>query len=308
MTVPTELVDYFKKTGLPEAAYAPIVNKVEEYLSLVTESNKLVAQINAAKAQDPNNVDYLDTLWKQHEAAGDKLVSTKAKRFYKVAEEYERLVSELREIAKENFIPEQLNEEDTKTAKKNVNEMAPTIAVTKVALGEMFAIPESVLSLSGNVELPEGGLISLLPNAESLKNVRGRKAATASGEVKSYKTRIGEGFVDGESTNRDGKGRLDYVAESINEKWNAGPANKVTGEELEEAMFAAIGKDFRSVKSTELDDTIEFDFEKVLQIQNPNDDSFTEVPRKVRVTIHSVNVKRNQETADQPNEEAATEK
>jgi hypothetical protein len=306
MTVPTELVDYFKKTGLPEAAYAPIVNKVEEYLSLVTESNKLVAQINAAKAQDPNNVDYLDTLWRQNE--NEKSVATKVKRFDKVAEEYEKLLSELRTTAKENFIPEQLNEEDTKTAKKNVNEMAPTIAVTKVALGEMFAIPESVLSLSGNVELPEGGLISLLPSAESLKNVRGRKAATASGEVKSYKTRIGEGFVDGESTNRDGKGRLDYVAESINEKWNAGPANKVTGEELEEAMFAAIGKEFRSVKSTELDDTIEFDFEKVLQIQNPNDDSFTEVPRKVKVTIHSVNVKRNQETADQPNEEAATEK
>lgn len=304
MTLPTQLQEAFQSTGLPEVALKTITDKVEEYLSLVSESNKLVAAVHAAKAQDPNNVDYLDTLWRANEL--DEKISETVQRFDAVAEEYERLLKELREAAKTNFVPEALSEEQTQNARKRVNDMAPAIATARQAIAAQLTIPESVLQLSG-ATIPEGGLITFLPNAESLKNARGRKAATASGEVRSYATRVGEILIDGNSTNVDGKGKLAYAANALSEKFNASQvaANKVTAEEIEEAYFASLPGNipFRGLKSTELPDEHTFTFEKNVMVQNKNDDSFTEVPQKVSITVRSTNYGENVSTEEPKTED-----
>lgn len=307
MPVPAEILDLLSKTGLPEAAYAPLLSKLDEYTSMVAESNSLVAQINAAKAQDPNNVDYLDTLWRAEENGDDKKLTQLIARFDKVAEQYESYLSQLREIAKTSLVKAPLSEDDAKAAKKTVNEMAPALNASKAAIGEMFTIPATMLGIAG-VEIPEGGIVSMLPQAESLKNARGRRAATASGEVKVYKTRIGEGLIDGESTAKDGKSRFDWVADALNAKWDAGPANKVTGEELEEAFFAHLNIPFRSKSSKEIPDETVFEFEKVLHLQNPNDDSVTDVPKKVTLTIRSTEYGKENEGEASAEKVAETEK
>lgn len=283
--------EFLSQTGIPEAGLTPITSKVEEYLQLVTQNNKLIAQINAARAQDPNNVDYLDSLWKAAQASGDKEIAPIAEQFDAIAEEYEKLNAQLRELAKKH-VPQALSEEDTKAARKTVNEMAPTIGEARKAAAAMLTIPESVLTAM-QVKLPEGGLASLLPEAESLKNARGRKAANASGETKVYATRVNDILIDGESTQVNGKGKIAYAAEKLSEKFNAAqvPANKVTAEEIEEAYFKSLpgSIEFRGLRSTELPDEHSFTFTKNIQVQNKNDDSFTEVQQSVKLTLRSVN-------------------
>lgn len=282
--------EFLAQSKLPEAALKPITDKVNEYIQLVVKNNKLVAQINAAKAQDPSNVDYLDSLWKANEQT-DNEIAPIAEQFYAIAEEYEKLNKQLREMAKKH-IPEQLGEEETKNARKSVNDAAPTIETTRRAAIEMLSIPESMLTVF-NVEMPEGGLAALLPQAESLKNVRGRKATTASGEAKSYATRVGDILINGESTQINGKGKIAYAAEKLSEMWNAQnvPTNKVVAEDIERAYFESLPGEieFRGLKSTELPDEHSFTFERTIKVQNKNDDSYTDVPQKVKLTLRSTN-------------------
>lgn len=247
-------------TGLPEPALAPIKSKVNEAISLIVANNKRIASINAAKAQDPNNVEYLDSLWKANEA--DPKVSKDAKEFYAVAETYERLLKKLRETAKENFIPEQLSEQAAKDAKKLVNESVATISTARAEAIAMLSVVDSILESQGKGI--EGGVASLLPQADSLKNARGRKAASSGGNV-TYMTRIADCTVNGKSTkNAEGKGKFNYAADAISELWGAetNAANRVTGEELEEAFFDFIKKPLRSLSEKEVPASTVFDFTK----------------------------------------------
>lgn len=294
------------KTGIPEAGLKPLTAKVDEYVSLVTQSNEMVAAINAAKAQDPSNVDFLDTRWRANE--NDERIAETVTKFDAIAEEYERLLKQLRETAREHFVPQPLSEDDAKNKRKQVNEMAPTIAETRKGIQAQLEMVENILKLTGT-ELPDGGLINYLPNADSLKSARGRKAVTASGEVKQYVTRVGEVLLDGKSTNIDGKGKIAYAANSLTEKFNGKtfPQNKVTAEEIEEAYFASRGLENRAEKSTELPDEHTFTFSKTVVVQNTNDDGTTEVPQNVKVTIRSVNFGESKAEAEKPAEAPKTE-
>lgn len=284
---PKSIEEFLKLTKFPDEALAPVLDKVSEYLKLVAESNKLVASVNAAKANDPNNAEHLDKLWESLYTSDPEMVEIEAE-FQAVTAERERLLSKLRDFAKKN-IPESLTPEATAAAKKKVNDFAPTLAESRKGIASMLVMPETMLGVY-QVAIPEGGLVSLLPQAESLKNARGRKASTSDG-IPIYTTRVGEVLIDGASTNRDGKGKLDYAANVLTERFNgkAIPENKVTTEEIEEAYWKALGKDFRSVKSTELPLEKKFVFEKVTKVQNTNDDGFTDIPQKVEVTVRSVN-------------------
>lgn len=284
--------DFLAKTGLPEAALTPITSKVNEHNALVSQSNTWVSQVNAARAQDPSKpgyVDYLDDLWKGEQAKDNPLVSEKAAEFDAIAEQYEKLLSELRETAKSNFIPEELSEEKAKETRAKVNAADPVIKELRKAIAAQLLIPESMLEMA-KVSIPEGGLVSLLPNADSLKSPRGRKAAMAAGgNGVSYMTRVGDVLIDGQSTRTEKGGKFDYAAEVLSEKFGRSidPGNEVTAESLEEAYFEELKVPYRSIKGKDIPDSRTFTFTKVTKRPNPNDGEMVEAPVSVKITVVS---------------------
>lgn len=300
---PKSIADYFKLSQLPEAALKPVTEKVDEYLSLVSESNKLVAAVNRAREENPNNPEYLDKVWKGEYLSSEEMVEVEAEYQAAVAVAEEKL-KVLREFAK-GRIPEELSEEKAKEARKQVNEFSPILAESRKAIAAQVSLVESMLGVF-NVAIPDGGLVTLLPNAESMKNARGRKATTAAGGIGQYMTRVGDVLIDGESTQRDGKGKFNYAADKLTAKWNGNviPDNRVTPEELEEAFFAdGLGKELRSVPGAEIPIETEFEFSKTVKVKNTNDDGFTEVPQKVKLTVRNqkyaeLTEKKDAETAE----------
>lgn len=254
--------ELLKETGLPDAALAPLREKWNEALSLITVNNKRVAQVNAARAKDPNDSEYQDSLWKSNEKTDPEIMPL-AEKFYVVAEEYENLLAELRKLSKKH-IPESLGEEETKKLRKLVNDSDPAIQTAKTQFSAMATMVDGYLSSLGKGI--DGGLVSLLPQIESLKNIRGRKASTAAGSVGSYMTRIGAFEIDGRPIHRDGKTNFRYGADSVSNVFGADkfPTNKVTGEEIEEAYFKSLpnSPEVRSLSSTEIPESHTFDFTK----------------------------------------------
>jgi len=248
-----EAMDLVKQAGVPEAGLKPIRDKWDEAFNLILKNNERVAQINAARAQDPNNTEYIDSLWKLHAKNDPKLSETEAK-FDAIAEQYEELLKELREFGRTK-VPTPLSEDDAKNVRKAVNESSETIQTAIAGAASMMAMVDAILAANGN-SVP-GGLISLMPEVDSLKNTRGRKAGTS---TTSYATRIGGFEINGRNIHRDGKANFRYAADSLSTEFGAEnfPENKVTGEEIEEAYFAAIEKPFRSVKTADTTKTFEF--------------------------------------------------
>lgn len=272
--------DLLKATGLPEAAVQPIRDKFLEAFNLITENNKRVAQVNAAKAQDPSKPgyeDYLDQLWKTNEK--DPAIAEVAEKFYAIAEEYEKLNKQLRDHAKANYIPEQLSEEATKATRKLVNESSEAISTAVEQAKAMTMVIDSVLNVTGKGI--EGGVISLLPQIESLKNTRGRKASGGNSGA-SYMTRVDDVWIDGITTQIDGKGKFSYAADKLSTEFGAETfaENKVTGVELEEAFFAKLEIPFRSKRSTEVPESTTFDFTK--DVKTADDKTET---RTVSITV-----------------------
>lgn len=296
MSVFTPLLN---ETGLPEAAIAPLEKKLVEAYDLIVLNNSRIAQVNAAKADDPNNVENLDSLWKAEEK--NPAISEKIEQFYVIAEQYEKFLTELRDFAKNNLIKERLSDEQVAATKKLVNESAPTIAEAKAGAAAMALVVDSVLK----DKAPAGGILSLLPEVESLKNARGRKANA--GGIPIYMTRVGNVEVDGVSTNRDGKGKFDYAAAVISEKFGEKihPENKVTAATLEEEYFKALEIPFRSKKSGELPVKFDFTFTKTVKVRNANDDGTTDIPKSVKVTVYNTDFGTETET---PKVEAETPK
>jgi ElaB/YqjD/DUF883 family membrane-anchored ribosome-binding protein len=250
-------------TGLPDAALAPLREKYNEALSLITRNNEQIAQVNASKAQDPTKPgysDYLDALWAAHAPKDEKMAEVESN-YQKLVSEAEKLLTQLRDFAKSKVKPP-LSEDDAKKVKAAINEATPAIQSARVEFAAMATMVDSYLTTLGKGV--EGGLVSLLPEADSLRNPRGRKAAT--GE-KSYMTRLCFAELNGKNIHRDGKTNFRYLADSVSTAFGADKfaENKVSGEELEEAFFKAIGKEFRSVKSTEIPTRTEFDFTKEIK-------------------------------------------
>lgn len=280
------------KTQLPEAALKPIEAKLVEAFDLIVENNKRVAQVNAAKANDPSRPgfeDELDKLWRLH-APSDETMSEIQTQFDAVAESYEKLQKQLREFAKTK-IEAPLSEEETKKVKALVNESAPAIAKAKQSAADMAQVADTMLALP-HINAPiEGGIISLLPEVESLKQMRGRKAASSGETGKAYMVRVVDVLLDGKSTNRivngESKGKLNYAADEMSKQFNeaAFPENKVSAEELETAYWEALELPWRSKKNTELPESFDFEFTKTIKVQNPNDDSTTDIPKTVKVTV-----------------------
>lgn len=268
-----QALELVQQAGVPEAGLKPIRDKWNEAFNLILKNNERVAQINAAKAQDPNNTEYIDSLWKLHAKNDVKLAETEAK-FDAIAEQYEELLKELREFGRTK-VPTPLSEEDAKNVRKAVNESSETISKAIAGAQAMTAIVDSLLAVSGN-SVP-GGIISLMPEVDSLKNTRGRKAGTS---TTSYATRIGGFEINGRNIHRDGKANFRYAADSLSTEFGAEnfPENKVTGEEIEAAYFEALGKEFRYVKTAEVTKT--FDFTKEIKVAENATES-----RTVKLTV-----------------------
>lgn len=270
--------EVIESAGLPEQATEPIRKAWDTAFTLTSQNNERIAQINAARAQDPNNTEYLDSLWKIHAKNDPEMAQVEAQ-FDEVAEMYEKLNKRLRDFAKTK-VPTPLSEEETRNARKLVNESGDAIKTARdkyMAMAEMF---DGILTSMGKGV--EGGLGNLLPEADSLKNLRGRRAAT--GE-KSNITRIGAFEINGRPIHRDGKANFRYGADSVSIQFGAEkfPENKVTGEEIETAFFEAIDKPYRSLKSTEIPDSTTFGFTKEVKIG----EGVTE-KRTVNITIKKV--------------------
>lgn len=295
------------KTGIPEEGLKPLTDKVADYVALVNQNNEWVAQINVARAQDPSNTEFLDSIWAAKAPNDDEMAKVEEE-YQALVDQTEKLLKKLRDFARSN-IPQPLSEDAVKETRKKVNDAAPTISETRKGIAANFEMLEGILKLTAKDELPEGGLLSLLPNPESLKNARGRKASTATGEGKKYVTRVGEVLLDGNSTNVNGAGKFAYAANALTEKFNgkAIAQNKVTAEEMEEAYFASLpgSPELRSLSSTEIPEEHTFTFTKEILAQNPNDDGFTKVPQNVKVTVRNVNYGQPKAETTEPKNDAA---
>jgi hypothetical protein len=279
--------DLLKQTQLPEPALGPIREAWDDALALIVENNKMVAQVNATRDSNPNNPDFLDSLWRTHAPADEKMKEVE-EQYQALIEQSEKLLVQLRDFAKKH-VPESLSEDKAKEARKTINEMAPTISTAKSKAENMLIVVNTMLGVHG-VEIPEGGIISLLPPIESLKNQRGRKAGTSlpSG---GYMTRVDEILIEGKSTNQNDKGKFNFAADALSKMWGAErfPANRVTAEELETAYLAEFGYADRATskedKESKLPDTHTFTFEREIEVPNGNDDSTKKVPQKIQIEV-----------------------
>lgn len=300
--------DLLAKSTLPEPTQKMIEEKLQDAFSLIVTSNEWVAQVNAAKAEDPNNTEYLDSIWRAKAPLNEELRPIEEQYQVLVAES-EKLLEKLRAFAKTEVKPP-LSEEETKQTRKKVNDAAPAIAEARKAAETMAMIADQMLTLQG-AAIP-GGIISLLPPVESLKNTRGRKAGSSEG--KSYMTRVGDVLVDGKSTNRvingESKGKFNFAADELSKQFGEDifPDNKVTPEALEEAYFESLGKPLRSVKSSEIPVEHEFTFTKEVKVRNGNDDGFKVVPQSKKVKVlRAVTKPAATETTEAPKPEVSAE-
>lgn len=294
----------YADSGLPPQALAPIKAKVDEAFSLILENNKRVAQVNAAKANDPNDTTFLDSIWAANSDQDPEITKLESRYQVLVAEE-EKLLKQMRELAKKQ-IPEQLSEEETKKTKALVNSSTAAIAKATQEAAAMASIIDSMLTAQGKAI--DGGVISLMPQADSLKNLRGRKAG--SGDSKPYMTRVADVLVDGKSTkNEKGQGKFNYAADTISQMWGSEsvPANRVTAEEIETAFYKHIGKELRSLSEMELAPDTEFTFTKTID----NGDGKTETKSVKLNVIGKITLKQDEPKQDESAEakpEVKTEK
>lgn len=263
-----------------------IVAKLDESLNLRKAQNARVYEIQASKASDPNSFEVQDATWKriqestEEKSNEEKAITAKANRFDKVAKEYERLLQELRDMAKAEIKPP-LSEDEIKAKRKEYNDTKPIVEVADIAAKAMAEMADSILRPLGQ-EI-EGGVFSLMPTVESLMNSRGRKSAGGTRSTDGYATRIGSMTLDGEDIAKNGKYSWAILSNAINAKVNATrfPENGVTPLELEEEFFKSANLGWRDKGLPEMHD---FVLEKEIQVQNSNDDSTKSVP--VKFAIH----------------------
>lgn len=271
-----------------------VAEKLGAAIELIRENNSRVLQIREAKDTDPNNVEYLDNVWKRviQEGTDDKEMIQAEKRFQAAAKAYEAELAKLRAAAKARHIQPPMSDEDRDKLKKLINDGKPVIAAARTT-AESFAEMADKMLVSAGKPLPEGGVIALLPETETLMNVRGRKSASGGG-TKSYSTRLVDAFIDGKSTNVMKKNKsgdmaphahFNYVANELSKEFGSAtfPENEVTSEEIEQAYYDSKEVTFR--KSEDMPEDYTFEFKKDVKVQNGNDDSTKVEPhiKKVRI-------------------------
>lgn len=268
----------------PEPVRVMVGEKLETAAKLIRENNSRVARVREAKATDPNNTEYLDNVWHRviADKVDDKEMTQAEKRYQAAVQESEKQLTILRNAAKARHIQAPLSEEEIAKTKKLVNEGKAVITAARTAAESFAEMADKMLESLGKPAI-EGGFISLLPQADSLLNARGRKSSGGSGETgNKYATRVIEIEVDGKSTNREKKNKqgvmapaahFNFVADDLSKMFGASQfaQNEVSAEEIEQAYYASRDVTFREAKDMPEDYT--FKFTKDVTVQNPNDDS-----------------------------------
>lgn len=270
----------------PEAARLPLVEKLDEALNVILTNNRRVARVQESKNTDPNNVEYQDSTWRRiaEEQSDPEIVAAEA-RYQELNAEIEELLSTLREKSKA-FMQPALSEEEIQKERKLINEGKATIDSLKLSAGALADFADAMLTASGNGI--EGGVWSLMPNVESLLNTRGRKSAGKSAAGGGYATRIGTILVDGVDVGKgegaDRKYNWPIVAEYLSKRFNGDrfEGNKVSALELEEALYNALGVEWRDKSSLK---DIDFEFKKDIEVQNTNDDGTKTEPHTVKISF-----------------------
>ena len=266
----------------PQIVRDMICGKLDEALGLTLNNNRLVNRIQESKNTDPENVDYQDATWRRvaDEEIDPEIVAAEAA-YQEHVRMSEELLKVLREKSRAHMQPAMSEEEITKS-RKLVNDGKPAIDAAKASAKTMAEMADQMLTLVG--QAIDGGVMSLMPDTESLLNARGRKSAggkSRSGD--GYATRIGSATIDGVDAGRNEKYTFAILADKLSERFNAKAhsENTVTPLELEEAFFKSLGKEFRD--RADLPDATEFEFVKDVAKQNSNDDGVTIAPETVKI-------------------------
>lgn len=239
-----------KDSGLPEAAIAAVRDALETAFTLTTETNAKIAALNAAKPKGKElPFEREDAIWKREAANGNKEFTADASHRLKLIDELEKVEMRLRTKAQADKykLPEVSDDERSKM-KSEVNAAKDTVATARQTAAAMAQMVDAMLEANGKGI--EGGIISLLPELDSLKGSRGGRKGSGG----SHATRANEITVNGETTNRMTgdrfKGAFSFAAQFISDKFNANeiPENEVTAHELEESYYASRGKGLREDK------------------------------------------------------------
>lgn len=296
----------------PDGVREMIETKLNEFLALIQQNNVNVARVVEAKDTDPESADYQDLTWKRVVNEGtDDALSKKEAQFQKLEAAREKALAELREMSKAHMKPA-LSEEEVQKTRKLINEGKSVIADARKVVTGYCEMADQMLTL---VSKPvENGIASMLPEADSLMNARGRKSGKSDSAKGPYAARLANVFLDNEEivkvrNKRDGSTEtitphMNHIAERLSRKFNEGQfsENQVTAEEIEAAYYDSKKVDFRDHGSMPVEH--EFTFTKNITVQNPNDDSTKVEPHSVKVKVIR-NVKTDDTTTD--TEESKTE-
>lgn len=318
MSIFTEVL---AKTNQPEPVVKMIDDKLSEAVALIRENNSRISQINEAKETDPNNTEFLDKVWARvAEEESDPEIVAAEKRYEKARAAAEKELTTLRDAVKARHIGERLSEEEIQKLRKSVNDGKDAIAAAVTGAKSFAEMADMFLALTGNSLTDKSGevisVLTLLPAVDSLMNVRGRKAATGSGDGSGYSARISNATIDGKRVFKsvknkktgemEEKAHFNYIAEELSRKWNEGQfkENQVTALEVEEAYFKSAGKEFRVM--ADMPDVQEFKFVKNITVQQPNSDETKSEPHTVVIEITKWAKPETADTAtDKPKTETA---
>jgi len=285
----------------PEPVVKMIDDKLSAAVALIRENNSRVAKINEAKNTDPNNTEYLDAVWARVAAEeSDPEIVAAEKRYEKARAAAEKELLAMRDAVKARHIGERLSEEAIQKLRKSVNDGKEAISDAVKSAQAFAEMADQFLLLAGNSPKDKTGavvsVITLLPEADSLLNVRGRKAASGnSGGEGAYATRISDAYIDGKRVFKEVKNKktgvmeekahFNYLAIDLSKRFNEGqfPENQVTALEIEEAYYRSASKEFRV--SADMPETHEFTFEKSITVQVPNSDEKKSEPHKVVISV-----------------------
>lgn len=277
----------------PKEVRDQLSEKLGGVAKLIQENNSRIASLKEAKAADPNNTEHLDAVWHRviADKVDDKEMIQAEKRYQAAVDAMEKQLAILREGAKARHIRPPMSDDEVAKTRKLVNESKSVIADARKGAEAFASIADTMLKLVGKDV--EGGIISLLPKAESLLNTRGRKS-NASGGEKAYATRLVEAEIDGKSTNKMKKNKdgvmapwahFNNVVEELSKQFNSEkfPQNEVTAIEVEQAYYDSKGATFRV--SSEMPEDYTFDFTKEIAVQVPNSDEVKMEPQTRRIRI-----------------------
>lgn len=224
------------KTGQPPKVQARITEKLDALYNLVIRHNSRVLRIQQTKQADPNNVEMLDSSWANAvnaKTAPAEIMEAEAE-YQSLIAESEKLLAKLRDFAKTQIKPP-LSPEEVDKEKKSAAEEAKLIDDTKESAKAYADIVDEYLEMLD--DSIDGGVMSMIPAVESLRNTRGRRASGGSSGEGKYRTRFDSVLIDGTRVSRivrkhgvdTEESNLVLAAETLNKEWNASalPQNEV---------------------------------------------------------------------------------